>query len=254
MVSSDEETDMELAPTLEHEHTPEAISARLATGVRQNYLRDFVYGGIDGAVTTFAIVAGTMGANLSTRVVLILGATNLIADGFSMAASNFLGTRSEREDLRRLEKIENRHIDITPEGEREEVRQIYAAKGFEGEELERAVEVLTADRNRWVQTMLTEEYGLPRELRSEWLAAASTFVAFVLCGLVPLTPFILGSSNSFSASIWLTGFVFFLIGSIKARWSTVTWWRSGLVTLFVGGIAASLAFVAGSLLKGLVAQ
>ncbi len=93
-------------PTLEHEHTPEAISARLAQRVRQNYLRDFVYGGIDGAVTTFAVVAGTMGASLSTRIVLILGAANLIADGFSMAASNFLGTRAERDDYRRLEEVE----------------------------------------------------------------------------------------------------------------------------------------------------
>ena len=76
---------------LEHEHTPEAIGERLAAGTRQNYLRDFVYGGIDGSVTTFAIVAGTIGASLSIEVVLILGIANLVADGFSMAASNFLG-------------------------------------------------------------------------------------------------------------------------------------------------------------------
>ena len=88
--------------SLEHEHTPEAIAERLGRGARHNYLRDFVYGGIDGAVTTFAVVAGTIGANLATRIVLILGAANLIADGFSMAASNFLGTRAERDDYRRV--------------------------------------------------------------------------------------------------------------------------------------------------------
>ena len=103
-------------PRLEHEHSPDAIRHRLAKGANHNYLRDFVYGGIDGSVTTFAVVAGTIGADLSTRVVLILGGANLIADGFSMAASNYLGTRAERDDHRRLEVIENRHIDIDPEG------------------------------------------------------------------------------------------------------------------------------------------
>lgn len=154
-------------PSLEHEHTPEAISERLANGVRHNYLRDFVYGGIDGAVTTFAVVAGTVGANLSTRIILILGAANLIADGFSMAASNFLGTRAERDDYDRIARLEAMHIDLEPEGEREEIRQIYAAKGFHGADFETIVAIVTADRGRWIQTMLTKEYGLPREVRSE---------------------------------------------------------------------------------------
>lgn len=244
---------MDNSPTkLEHEHTPEAIAERLAAGARSNYLRDFVYGGIDGAVTTFAVVSGTMGASLSTRIVLTLGAANLIADGFSMAASNFLGTRAEADDYNRLEQIEQRHIKVDPEGEREEVRQIYAAKGFEGLELERAVELITADRERWVQTMLTEEYGWPQTVRSEWRAALSTFAAFGVCGLVPLTPFVFGTNDAFFVSALLTGFVFFSIGSLKAHWSTTPWWRSGFTTLLIGGIAASLAFIAGMVLKGFV--
>lgn len=238
-------------PGLEHEHTPEAISARLARGSQHNYLRDFVYGGIDGAVTTFAVVAGTIGASLSTRVVLILGAANLIADGFSMAASNFLGTRTERDDHDRIARLEAKHIDLEPEGEREEIRQIYAAKGFQGADLETIVAIVTADRERWIQTMLTEEYGLPREVRSEWMAAISTFAAFFVCGSVPLLPFVVGANTAFSTSAFLTGLVFFSIGSVKARWSTSPWWRSGIVTFIIGGIAASLAYVAGMILKSL---
>lgn len=234
----------------EHEHTPEAIADRLAQGVKHNYLRDFVYGGTDGAVTTFAVVAGTIGANLSTRIVLILGVANLLADGFSMAASNFLGTRAERDDYKRLEKIEQRHIDTIPDGEREEVRQIYIHKGFTGPDLDRAVELITSNRDRWIRTMLTDEYGLPGEIRSEWLAALSTFAAFVLCGLVPLLPFIISNKSAFAFSVALTGIVFFTIGSIKARWSTEPWWRSGLLTFVVGGIAATLAFAAGNILSG----
>jgi vacuolar iron transporter family protein len=132
-------------------------------------------GGIDGAVTTLAVVTGVAGAQLSNWIIRALGFANLFADGFSMAASNYLGTRSEHDDWRRLQNIENRHIDLAPEGEREEVRQIFARKGFEGEELRRIVELITADRARWVQTMLMDEYGLPNAIRSPWTAAFCTF-------------------------------------------------------------------------------
>ena len=102
----------------EHDHHPDRIAARLAGGPRINYLRDWVYGGIDGAVTTFAIVSGVVGAQLSTAVIVILGIANLIADGFSMAAGNYLATRTEHDELRHIEAIEHRHIDAWPEGER----------------------------------------------------------------------------------------------------------------------------------------
>jgi len=147
---------------IEHDHSPEAIRERLEGGPLHSYTRDWVYGGIDGSVTTFAVVAGVIGADLSPAIVLVIGMANILADGFSMAASNFLGTRTEHEELSHLEAIEHRHIERDPEGEREEVRQIYERKGFEGDDLRRVVELITVDRTRWVRTMLTEEYGLQR--------------------------------------------------------------------------------------------
>lgn len=237
---------------MEHEHSPEAIRRRLESGPTHNYLRDWIYGGIDGAVTTLAVVTGVAGAQLSPWIILVLGFANLLADGFSMAASNYLGTKAEQDDRRRLERIEHRHIELAPEGEREEVRQIYQLKGFEGDELERIVELVTADRERWVQTMLIDEYGLPHAVRSSWIAALSTFTAFVICGLVPLVPYLFGTEQSFTLSVVLTGVVFVVIGSIKSRWSTSTWWESGLTTLLVGAIAATLAYLAGIILRQLL--
>ncbi|MGH6903353.1 MAG: VIT1/CCC1 transporter family protein, partial [Geminicoccaceae bacterium] len=177
---------------------------------------------------------------------------NLVADGFSMAASNYSGTKTEHEEQEQLRAVEERHIDLVPDGEREEIRQIFRGKGFRGSDLERAVDVITANRERWVDTMLAEEYGLPKAVRSPLKAAASTFAAFVLCGAVPLLPFLFGSAAGFQLAIAMTALVFFLIGSTKSRWSPVSWWRSGAETLAIGLGAAALAFLIGHGLKTLV--
>jgi vacuolar iron transporter family protein len=247
-------TSFAVKPTcMEHEHSPGAIRKRLEKGPTHNYVRDWIYGGTDGAVTTLAVVTGVAGAELSHWIILALGFANLFADGFSMAASNYLGTKAEHDDWRRLERIENRHIDLAPEGEREEVRQIFARKGFEGADLQRIVELVTSNRERWVRTMLTDEYGLPLGVRSPWIAALSTFTAFLICGLVPVLPYLFGTEHSLVVSLILTGVVFVAIGSIKSRWSTSSWWHSGLMTLLVGAIAASLAYLTGLIVKRLLA-
>lgn len=238
---------------MEHEHTTEAIRRRLESGPTHNYLRDWIYGGIDGAVTTLAVVTGVAGAQLSKWIILALGFANLFADGFSMAASNYLGTKAEHDDWSRLEKIEHRHIELAPEGEREEVRQIFERKGFAGKDLQRMVELTTADRERWVRTMLVDEYGLPHAVRSPWIAAVCTFTAFVVCGLAPLLPYLFGSEYSMTISVTLTAVMFLAIGSIKSKWSTSSWWHSGLTTLLVGAIAAALAYFAGVLSRRLLA-
>ncbi len=234
---------------LEHGHTVEAIRTRLRA-VRHSYVRDWIYGGIDGTITTFAIVSGVAGAGLGPLIVLILGFANLLADGFSMAASNFLGTRAEQDDYKLLEEVERRHIEVSPEGEREEIRQIYIEKGFSGEDLKRTVDIITADEDRWVKTMLTEEYGLPEEIRSPMWAAISTFSAFCVCGFVPLMPYIFGNGESrFLMSTVSTGIVFFLIGAVKSKWSNTSWYRSGSETFLIGAFAASIAYLVGALLK-----
>ncbi len=237
---------------LEHGHKPAEIARRLNKGPHISYLRDYVYGGIDGAVTTFAVVAGVVGAELSTRVVLILGAANLLADGFSMAAANFSGTKAEIEEYSTIRHMEERHIETDPEGEREEIRQIYAAKGFRGEALDRAVGIITESRERWIDTMMAEEHGLPPVNRSALKAALATFVAFLICGFVPLLPFTFGLPATVEASVAMTGVTFFAIGSLRSRWSPKTWWRAGAETFAVGMVAAGFAYAAGYVLRGLV--
>lgn len=243
---------------LQATHTPEAIRARLENEPNRYYLRDFVYGAVDGAVTTFAVVSGVAGADLSTGIIIVLGVANLIGDGFSMAAGNFLGTRAEEQIKLRARQTEERHIELNPEGEREEVRQILAAKGFAGEALEQAVETVTSDRERWVDIMMTDELGHSLKGPKALPAALVTFAAFVIVGLVPLLAFLLDYfsplhvDDPFVVSSVLTALAFFAVGAAKSQFVEQKWYWAGLETLSVGGMAAAIAYAIGALLKGLV--
>ena len=233
----------------DHGHSEAEIAARIAAPPGRGVLRDLVYGGIDGSVTTFAIVAGVAGAGLSPFVIVALGLVNVLADGFSMAAGNYSGTKAERDNIRRLRAVEERHIATWPDGERREVRAILARKGLSGRVLEEATQAITADRDSWIALMLEGEYGLggvdPHPMR----AALATFGAFLLAGLIPLLPFLLGLAEAFALSALMTLGVFFAIGALKSRWSLAPWWRSGLETLAIGGTAAAIAYGVGTLFQ-----
>jgi len=241
--------------TLRSEHTEEAIAQRLAGATQHSYLGDFVLGAVDGAVTTFAVVSGVAGAGLPSGVAVVLGFANVLADGFSMAVGNYLSTRSEHEVLELARQTERDHIDRLPEGEREEIRQIFRGKGFDGELLETITDTITEERERWVDTMVTEELGLQLVPPHPVKAASVTFVAFMLAGLVPILPLFLTSyltaTQTFMTSAVATLVTFALIGAAKARATRQSFLRPVLETLAIGGSAAFLAYFAGALLKSL---
>lgn len=243
--------------TYQHQHQPEKIAERLDQGPESLYLKDFVYGAIDGAVTTFAVVAGVAGAGLSAGIIIILGFANLLADGFSMAISNFLGTRAENQYRNQARQRELDEIRKWPEGEREEIRQIYARKGFEGELLDQVVEVLTRDDERWADIMLQEEHGMGLSNHDASRAGLATFVAFALVGLIPLLPYLtewvgwITIDQPFLWSSIMTSIAFFWVGALKGRFVNQSWFISGAETLAIGGIAAAMAYGVGVLLGGL---
>lgn len=241
-----------------HSHSPEAIRERLSGERGQSYLKDFIYGAIDGAVTTFAVVASVAAAGLSSGIIILMGLANLLADGFSMAAGNFLGTRAEIQARERRRRAEELEIESHPEGEREEIRQIFAAKGFEGEVLEQVVQVITSDKERWVDTMLTEEFDMALTNPSAWKAAGVTYLAFIVVGFIPLLTFVAellapGSvRHPFAVASVLTGAAFFVVGALKSRFVGKSWFREGCETLGVGALAAAIAYGIGLLLKPLL--
>lgn len=234
------------------QHRPEAIAARLRRPFQSRYISDFVLGSIDGCVTTFAVVSGAVGAGFSGLVAIVLGSANLIADGFSMAVSNYQSNKSQQELIEQSRRSEERHIAEVPEGEREEIRQIFSGKGFTGDVLEQVVDTITRDRRLWVETMLTEEFGLQKVGIKPLNSALITFLAFVLVGFVPLVPFLfnsLGVNRQFSLSAILAGVMFFGIGMLRSVVIRRPVVRSAVGTLLMGGSAAALAYVVGLLLR-----
>ncbi|WP_170416790.1 VIT1/CCC1 transporter family protein [Ruegeria atlantica] len=231
----------------DHGHSQQEIAERINAPPGRGVLRDVVYGGIDGSVTTFAIVAGVAGAGLSPFIVVALGLANVLADGFSMAAGNYSGTKAELDNIRRIRSIEERHIRLYPKGERDEVRAILTQKGLSGSVLDEATDAITANRDNWINLMIEGEYGLGSVDPNPFKAAIATFLAFLVAGMVPLLPFLLSVDRAFQVSAVMTMGVFFIIGASKSRWSLAQWWRSGLETFVIGGAAALMAYFVGSL-------
>jgi VIT1/CCC1 family predicted Fe2+/Mn2+ transporter len=183
---------------------------------------------------------------------MVLGIANLIGDGLGMAVGNYQSRRTQRESVEQARRREARHIAQVPEGEREEVRQIFASKGFAGAALEHVVDVITRNREVWIDTMLKEEVGVHPESPRPLRAALATFAAFVLVGAIPLLPFlVMGASvrTGFVASAAVTGATFFAIGVAKGRVLGTSVFRSGLETLASGGAASVVAYAIAAWLR-----
>ncbi|MBL4693781.1 VIT1/CCC1 transporter family protein [Candidatus Gracilibacteria bacterium] len=219
-----------------------------------NWVPDFVYGGIDGAVTTFAVVAGVEGASLSLPIILVLGFANLFADGFSMAVGKYQSDKSEQELFDKIKRTEYEHLKSKPEHEREEIVEIMEGYGFKGKDLERAVEIICSNDDVWVDLMMRNEFNMTEEGVEPLKGGVITFVSFVTIGFIPLLGYVfgIGGENAFAVTIGMTLFALFIVGTVKARFSVRHWFLSGLETASIGGVAAGIAYYVGYLLRGLM--
>ncbi len=220
----------------------------------EKYLPEIVYGSMDGIVTTFAVVAGSAGADLSTKVILILGVSNLLADGLSMSIGSYLSKKSEQDNYNKHLRIEEWEIENMPEVERQEIVDIYRAKGFEGLELEMVVNRITSSKQVWIDTMMKDELGLTLEKKSPFRAGLSTFMAFIVAGGLPLVVYVLAYAGKlfiepFFLSSIVTLMAFILIGYIKTYVTQIGLTRSIMETLVLGASAATAAYFLGDYLE-----
>lgn len=223
----------------------------------QDYIGEFVYGGIDGSITTFAIVAGSLGAGLSSGYILIMGFANLLADGFSMSIGAYLASKTTKDNFEKHKKTEYWEIENLYDVEVEEVREIYRNKGFEGDLLEQVVNVIISDNDRWVDVMMKEELEMIDDKKSPLIVGLITFVSFILLAFVPLSVYLADFlwDLDINLIVWastLTLVAFGIIGYLKGMvnhknkfWSTVN-------TMLIGALAALVAYFVGVFLEGIV--
>lgn len=241
-------------------HSPKAIADAMEEhgGTSHQYIGDMVYGGLDGIVTTFAVVSGVAGANLGSGVILILGLANLLADGLSMAAGAYLSLKSELEYYQREREREEWEVKHFSDGERTELLELYKAKGYSEKDAETLVKIQSQDEQLWVDEMMVQELGLLPDDRKPIYSALATLGSFLVAGSVPLLVYMLGlfvpidPAVAFPVSLVLSGIALFALGAAKVFVTERNWFRSGLEMLLIGGLAAGVAYLVGYLLQGLV--
>lgn len=220
----------------------------------REYISEFVYGGIDGAITTFAVVAGAAGANAGVSWVLIFGFANLLADGFSMSVGNYFSTKAERDNYDRHLAVEYWEIENLREKEVQEIREIYEAKGFKGDLLDEVVKVITSNKDVWVDTMMKEELEMTRDSKTPLSTASVTFLSFFIIGLIPLLAYVVAvwveidESLLFPISCVATGLAMMIIGNLKSIVTGQNRFKGIFETVALGGIAAFLAYWVGEVL------
>ncbi|MCD6111819.1 MAG: VIT1/CCC1 transporter family protein [Bacteroidales bacterium] len=220
------------------------------------YIAPAIYGASDGIITTFAVVAGVTGAQLDPKIVLILDFANLFADGFSMAVGDYLSEKSERDYIESERKRELWELENFPEAERKEIEEIYRKKGLKGEKLNQLVDIITSDKELWVETMMKDELHLMiDEDVSPLKSAVVTFLSFVLAGFMPLIAYVFASfvsvfkEHSFLSASIITGLTLFIVGALRQFVTDVKWYLGGLEMLLVGGLSATVAFLVGFILR-----
>src|SRR3989344_1426406 len=218
------------------------------------YIGDLIYGANDGIITAFAVVAGAAGAHLSPAIIIILGFANLLADGLSMGASNYLGGKSEQDYAKSQRKKESWEIEHLRELEVDEIREIYSDKGFSGKDLDRAVGIVTSNKEVWLDTMMREELGIIEDSTDDPKKhGIATFLAFLVAGLVPLVPYLLPNlTNSFVISSLVGALTLFIVGGLRSLVTTVSWFKGGVEMLIIGSGAAGVAFAVGAIIENLV--
>jgi len=219
------------------------------------FIREIVYGGNDGIVTTFAVVAGTVGADLPSSIIIVLGLANLLADGLSMATGAFLSERSDQAQWKRIRQEEMEEIAEHPELERAEVKEYLETFGFAGADLDRAVSVVTSDKERWVEVMMIAEHGhAGGQDSSPFLDGMMTFFSFVFFGAIPLLPYFLGvdEASRFSTAIGGTFAALVLLGFARSYVTREKLYKGPLEIVFVGALGAVVAYAIGMLFRSIV--
>jgi len=263
--------DLEMAKKAYDMRDPELSATAHSTGlVKKNtethsrggaFIKSIVFGGLDGIITTFAVVAGAAGGGFGPNVVIVMGVSSLLADALSMGVGDALSSQAEVEVAKRERERERWELENFKEGEIKEMIEIYEGRGMSKEDAEIVMRICAKYEPMFVDMMLVDELGIepPDDSGTPWKDGAVTFASFVFFGFFPLAAYlVLGSSGSmdprslFGISIGLTLMMLFVLGAVKSTVTTRSWWMSGLEVLAVGSFVAFVSFIIGYLIEEMV--
>ena len=242
------------APHIDKASLRERIEARTkehhgVSAVVRTRLRDAVFGTQDGLISTLGALTGIAAGTQSREAVVVAGLVIIVVESLSMASGSYLSSKSQREYLERLLREEEEEIARDPEGERQEIWEMYRVRGYTDEEIEIIARRLLSDKELLLEDMAHKELGIfPEALEEPFGNAMVMGAAYVIGGLIPVLPYLLlPFSDAMPVSIVGTLLALFLFGGLKGRVVRQVWWRSGLEMLWVASGAALAGFMIGHL-------
>ncbi|KAL7485268.1 hypothetical protein ACHAW6_010874 [Cyclotella cf. meneghiniana] len=230
------------------------------------FLKPIIFGGLDGILTSFAIVAGAAGGKMPVPVVLVLGFSNIFADALAMGVGEFLSSKAENEWILSERRRENWEMENYPEGEIREMIDIYIERGMSVEDATMVIHTMAKYKDFFVDIMMAEELGLqvPDENHKteSMKEGVVMFCAFATFGSLPILGYIiipalfptLGEDLLFAAACIITGMVLFGMGCVKSNFSAANWFVCGLETLLLGGACATVAYTVGQFVDKQIAN
>jgi len=216
--------------------------------VSGGWLRAATFGAMDGLVTNIALIAGVGGGGVSRHTLILTGVAGLVAGAISMGLGEYTSVRTQNDQVGAELDKELRELRLNPEGEADELVAMWTARGLPGPLARQVADVLKTNPEQALRVHAQEELGVvPDELPSPWTAALSSFVCFAAGAFVPLLTYLLGF-DSLLAALAVGGAGLFVAGTLIARFTGRSWWRSGLWQLLLGAAAAGATYGIGVLI------
>lgn len=219
------------------------------------YLQEIVYGGNDGIVTTFAMIAGFSAANISDSIfpysyimILLFGLINLFSASISMGLGNFTSTRADNDVYKSMLQKERETMKNNEEKEKKETNTLMMKKGFTQNQAQQITEIFSTNKKYWLEFMMVQEYKMNPSRENPYITAVTTIISFIVFGIIPLLPYIFvpQSPSAFLLSLSYTVIALILLGFVRWRATGISLIRSIGETLLIGGIASSIAYLIGT--------
>jgi len=242
-----------------HDIKNAGAAEELHGGDVSEYIQSIVFGGLDGIITTFAVIVAAVAGGLTYGTILIITFSNLLGDAIGMGIGDFISSKAEEDAAEAERNREAWEVANKPEDEKKEMVDIYVAKGYSPQDAREVVDLLFQSKDAFLDIMLVEELGImpaeggPSAIKSGFI----TFGAFIVMGAIPALPYLFSGTYNhratydgvFGAGIALFAITLFILGAFRGRITGKRWYLTGLTMLINGSVTTAIAFVLGYLLK-----